>query len=502
MPRTRALVAAAAALFGEGDAPSRRQRHAEAMAAAYAAHPDDPDIGARFYALAVLRTTTRICAGGSEAHEGHRPSLAGSPEQARAAGVLAGVLAAHPRHPGALHYLLHAYDDPAHARLALDAARVYATVAPQSSHALHCRRTSSCSSGSGPTPGVKSHAFAASEASVERRGLAPASELSLAGLAAFGAAAARTGHRGRRYLALIEPVVQATGDLDPADRPGVDARPAVVETGQWARLAQERNFANVNELCAIGFSAAAGGHGAGGAGPRRARRSKGRAAGRGTAPGDRDHGAPGRRLIALAGGRGAEAVQILRAAVRDELAPAAAVRPAIPIIPAPELLGEVLLELQQPAEALECVRASAGPQRQSHAVGAGSARAAARLGQAEASRRHYEASSANYSNADADLPGAGRSPRRARRIRRGADWHGAPAGHYADGRRHRRPRRRRLRLLLAVRRWHRSGHRRRVRARQSAARYIPPETRQAPLAVQRERDGPKAAPFPVCVSSR
>ena len=43
----------------------------------------------------------------------------------------------HPRHPGALHYLLHNYDDPEHARLALEAARAYATIAPVEPRAAH-----------------------------------------------------------------------------------------------------------------------------------------------------------------------------------------------------------------------------------------------------------------------------------------------------------------------------------------------------------------------------
>jgi tetratricopeptide (TPR) repeat protein len=40
-------------------------------------------------------------------------------------------------HPGALHYLIHAYDDPVHAPLGLRAARLYAKVAPGASHAQH-----------------------------------------------------------------------------------------------------------------------------------------------------------------------------------------------------------------------------------------------------------------------------------------------------------------------------------------------------------------------------
>ena len=42
-----------------------------------------------------------------------------------------------PRHPGALHYLIHSYDDPYHANLALNAADNYSKVAPDAAHALH-----------------------------------------------------------------------------------------------------------------------------------------------------------------------------------------------------------------------------------------------------------------------------------------------------------------------------------------------------------------------------
>jgi len=47
------------------------------------------------------------------------------------------VLQENPNHPGALHYLIHSYDDPNHASLALNAANAYAKVAPDASHALH-----------------------------------------------------------------------------------------------------------------------------------------------------------------------------------------------------------------------------------------------------------------------------------------------------------------------------------------------------------------------------
>src|SRR6202162_6335476 len=45
--------------------------------------------------------------------------------------------AKNPLHPGAVHYLIHSYDDPVHAPLGMRAARVYAKIAPAAGHALH-----------------------------------------------------------------------------------------------------------------------------------------------------------------------------------------------------------------------------------------------------------------------------------------------------------------------------------------------------------------------------
>jgi hypothetical protein len=55
----------------------------------------------------------------------------------RAAAVAEEVFAKNPEHPGAIHYLIHAYDDPVHAPLGLRATRVYAKVAGAASHAQH-----------------------------------------------------------------------------------------------------------------------------------------------------------------------------------------------------------------------------------------------------------------------------------------------------------------------------------------------------------------------------
>ena len=57
--------------------------------------------------------------------------------QKKAAGIFKRLLATHPDHPGIAHYLIHSFDYPALAPLALDAAYAYAKIAPSSPHALH-----------------------------------------------------------------------------------------------------------------------------------------------------------------------------------------------------------------------------------------------------------------------------------------------------------------------------------------------------------------------------
>ena len=58
-------------------------------------------------------------------------------QQLKSAAILEKVFAAQPHHPGAAHFLIHAYDFPAIAKHGLNAAKRYASIAPASPHALH-----------------------------------------------------------------------------------------------------------------------------------------------------------------------------------------------------------------------------------------------------------------------------------------------------------------------------------------------------------------------------
>jgi tetratricopeptide (TPR) repeat protein len=122
-PKEKAYLGAAEALFyGPGGKLARDVAYSDSMAAMHARWPDDHEV-ATLYALSLLGTV--------------RPGDKGFRRQALAAAVAEAVWRENPRHPGAAHYIIHAFDDPDHAPLALPAARAYADIAPAAAHALH-----------------------------------------------------------------------------------------------------------------------------------------------------------------------------------------------------------------------------------------------------------------------------------------------------------------------------------------------------------------------------
>jgi len=119
--REKGYLDAVEILYGNGSKEERDFRYEDAMATLHAAYPADVDAAA-FYALAILGT----------AHAGRDIAT-----YMRAAGVLEEAWINHRDHPGLVHYLIHCYDDPAHAPLGLRAARIYAKIAPDAGHAQH-----------------------------------------------------------------------------------------------------------------------------------------------------------------------------------------------------------------------------------------------------------------------------------------------------------------------------------------------------------------------------
>ena len=124
-PREKAYVDAIKAFFSSTDPDTHRQRAHEfelRMSEVYAMHLDDPE-AALFYSLALLASAD--------------PRDRSYANQFKSAGLLNWVRISQPTHPGVLHYLIHSYDFPGMAHLALDAAKIYADAAPDSAHAQH-----------------------------------------------------------------------------------------------------------------------------------------------------------------------------------------------------------------------------------------------------------------------------------------------------------------------------------------------------------------------------
>lgn len=119
--RERGYLEVIEILYGDGPKARRDTLYAEAMGRLRERWPDDENAAA-FHALSILGTS----------HGGRDIAT-----YMRAAAVAEEVYEKNPDHPGALHYLIHAFDDPVHAPLGLRAARRYAAVAGDAPHAQH-----------------------------------------------------------------------------------------------------------------------------------------------------------------------------------------------------------------------------------------------------------------------------------------------------------------------------------------------------------------------------
>lgn len=118
-------INALAAYYTEGEKESHRSRcirFEEAMEALHEKYPDDKE-AAILYALALTAAAD--------------PSDKTYTRQEKAGRILNALYPNQPDHPGIIHYTIHAYDVPELAEKALPAARKYAAVAPSSAHALH-----------------------------------------------------------------------------------------------------------------------------------------------------------------------------------------------------------------------------------------------------------------------------------------------------------------------------------------------------------------------------
>src|SRR3954454_1702042 len=122
--RERAYIDALAEIYREDgkDKTTHSQAFEQKMASLQSGYPDDTE-AAIFHALSLAITAPKT-----------DKSFA---NQRKCGEILEPILAKQPNHPGVAHYIIHCYDNPELAKNGLGAARMYAKIAPASAHANH-----------------------------------------------------------------------------------------------------------------------------------------------------------------------------------------------------------------------------------------------------------------------------------------------------------------------------------------------------------------------------
>jgi hypothetical protein len=407
--REKAFLDAVEILYGEGSKPERDAAYAEAMRKLHERWPDDLE-AACFYALSRIG-----------------PALTGPPGEERertliqAAALLEDLFIRNPEHPGVLHYLIHAYDDPLYAPLGLRAARIYARVAPAAHHALHMPSHIFLQLGDwASTASSNEAAWAASVDWVKRRGLGIEKE-DFHSLSWLAYAYLQQGRYGKARE-VLETARQAARQSDSPRIAGalreMEARYAV-ETRTWGKTAAPAEAAAGAESGGQGAAAMSHGRGEGAellaaalaaahhGDPAAAEEAASRLRELAAQGGDGyREGAAGvmekeaAALAALAKGGAEAALPLLAEAAELEARMGPPSGPPEPIKPAQELYGEVLLEQGREKEAAQQFARSLlrMPNRAASLLGA--ARAAAKLGDEVAARASYAKLAAIWRQAD------------------------------------------------------------------------------------------------------
>jgi tetratricopeptide (TPR) repeat protein len=383
--RERDYIDAAALLYTDIGVRRWQQRaiaYEEAMGRLVAKYPEDLEAKV-FYALAL-----------NFAADLNDQTYA---KPLKAAGLLEPLLSAHPDHPGVAHFLIHSYDFPPLAGKGLAAARRYASIAPSAAHALH----------------MPSHIFTRVGAWEDSASTNVRSEQT-----------ARADSSGDEILHAIDYQVyaylQMARDADAKkaiDRGMADAarfsffRPAgpfgeaaaaaryALERGEWSAAAQlmvkPTKFPHVDAISH--FARALGAARAGDAAAARPDlvrlaelRDQLTAAKNTYWAGQVEiQRLAASAWTALAEGRREEGLSLMqRAADQETSSEKASISPG-PILPARELLGDMLLELGRPALALKEYEASHQREPNRFRGWFGAASAAAQAGEREKARAYY-----------------------------------------------------------------------------------------------------------------
>ena len=412
-PRELEYIAAIETLYRDADKVDHRTRalaYEKQMEQLSARYPTDRE-AAVFYALALNITLD--------------PNDKTYANQLKAAGILEKVFAEQPNHPGVAHYLIHSYDFPPIAAKGLPAAKRYASIAPAAPHALHMPSHIFTRVGSWQESIETNRASAKAAAETLAAGGSQTGLRSYEGLHAYDYM--MYGYlqlaRDREARALVEEVA-ATRKLNVDHFAGAFALAAIparyaLERGQWADAATLtptpsdlawNRFPQAESIVwfARGLGAARSGNAA------RAREDLARIETlRDALTAAKNpywaHQSEVQRLavagwIARAEGRNEEALSLMRASADAEDATEKHPVTPGPIKPARELLGDMLIELGQPAAALKEFEAShrVEPNRFQGLYGA--ARAAELAGDRETARLYYTRLVSLGKAADGDRP--------------------------------------------------------------------------------------------------
>ncbi|HVM23419.1 MAG TPA: hypothetical protein VM308_09010 [Sphingomicrobium sp.] len=333
-------------------------------------------------------------------------------KEKQAGAILNAILAQQPDHPGVAHYLIHNFDYPALAELALPAARRYASIAPDSPHAQHMPSHIFVRLGLWEEA-VRSNlaAEAAARKQAREQGLAGSSSERLHAMdyLAYGYLQMGRDREAQRVLSELTAIERADPPIFSVAY-AATAVPArlMLERRQWrdaAALTLPENVRNLAPLANfqwgeahIHFTRAIGAARSGNAAATRDEVAKLRAIEQAMTvpPGTYDWKTQvsierqiAEAWLAFAEGRKEEAARIMRAAA--DLDDASEKHPVTPgaILPAREQWGELLLELGRPAEALAEYEASLKRAPKRLAGVYGSARSAKLAGDMAKARRYY-----------------------------------------------------------------------------------------------------------------
>jgi tetratricopeptide (TPR) repeat protein len=410
--RERAYLNAVKLLYGEGDKRSRDAAYSAAMEKIYTDYPQDLDAAA-FYSLSLL---------GMVKSEEKSYRL-----QAKAGAIALEVYQKNPNHPGAAHYIIHAFDDPEHAIIALPAARRYAEIAPAAHHARHMPSHIFLQLGMWPEAAASNEsAWEVSDAWMKRKHLSPSVRdyHSLHWLLYVYLQQGRY-RKADELLSLMKQTMTDT-TYENKLRPGYYqnnyanmAAAYVIETERWGRSS---TLFPVDSTMAAGEAMGSHSHSATPVATDATLRTSDRGqrlpvlvrglASAYTGKMNVSDVADGSSIAELqvaavatsVKGDHDNAIKLMTKAVEleDKLGPPSG--PPGLIKPPHELFGELLLRAGKPSEAAEQFRLSLlrQPNRARSLIGA--ARAAAKSGDQAAARAMYQKFLAQWQQADADLP--------------------------------------------------------------------------------------------------